>query len=292
MTKDNTPHTYVLVHGTNSAGAFWQPYASELALRGHRVVALDQPLHGAAAYYPPAYQTQDLTALATQPTPLAKIGLADFERRVTETVRRAARHAANGKVILVGHSLGGLSLSRVGNSIPELLHHLCYMAAYCPSESMPTTEACMTAPESADAITPADQVIGDPAKLGVIRLNLRTQNSRHLATLKEMTCANYPEAAFHRVLAGLQPDESTRPPAERAAGEAATWGTVPRTYLRFGKDRLVTPALQDRMIAEADALTPDNPFRVRNFPSAPHIGPLDPGPVTEALLALGGDRHQ
>jgi pimeloyl-ACP methyl ester carboxylesterase len=35
--------TYVLVHGTHSAAAFWTAIGRELALRGHRVVAVDQP---------------------------------------------------------------------------------------------------------------------------------------------------------------------------------------------------------------------------------------------------------
>lgn len=35
--------TYVLVHGTHSAGAFWTAIGRELALRGHRVVVVDQP---------------------------------------------------------------------------------------------------------------------------------------------------------------------------------------------------------------------------------------------------------
>ncbi|WP_207943057.1 hypothetical protein [Actinomadura sp. KC345] len=48
--------TYVLVHGTHSAGAFWTPITRELALRGHRVVPVDQPWHGAEAFVPASYQ--------------------------------------------------------------------------------------------------------------------------------------------------------------------------------------------------------------------------------------------
>jgi pimeloyl-ACP methyl ester carboxylesterase len=55
--------TYVLVHGTHSAGAFWMPIARELTLRGHRVVMVDQPRHGAEAFVPESYQRQDLKAM-------------------------------------------------------------------------------------------------------------------------------------------------------------------------------------------------------------------------------------
>ncbi|QDQ14445.1 alpha/beta hydrolase [Streptomyces spectabilis] len=282
-----TEHTYVLVHGTNSAGAFWAPVARELTLRGHRVIAVDQPYHGAEAYLPAAYQTQDLAALATEPTPLGRLGLDDFEERVTGVVRRAARGARHGKVVLVGHSMGGVSVSRVAHAVPELLAHLVYMAAYCPAPGFPSIADCMATPEAADAIVPDRQVIGDPKELGVVRLNPRTGNAEDLALFKEMVCADYPDADFRRVLTGLQPDEADRVATDHAVGDAATWGRVPRTYLRFGRDRLVTPALQDLMIAKADERTPGNPFRVRDFATAPHVGPLDPEPLVAALTALG-----
>ena len=117
---------------------------------------------------PKAYQTQDLPGLATEASPVAALTLDDYERRVTGVVRRAAR--LGGPVVLVGHSMGGVSVSRVGNAVPELLAHICYMAALCPSRSMPSLNACAASPEGQRAITPLDQLVGDPEKLGVLRL--------------------------------------------------------------------------------------------------------------------------
>lgn len=276
--------TYVLVHGTHSAGAFWSAIGRELALRGHRVVAVDQPLHGAEEFVPQAYQTQDPAALATEPSPLASITLDDFERRVTDAVRRAAR--LGGPVVLVGHSMGGLSVSRVAGAVPELLAHICYMAAFCPSRTMPSLNDCAASPEGQRSISPVDQIIGDPGKLGVLRLNWRTTSRRDLAVFKEMICADRTDAEFLRVLGGMQTDESMTAYAGRAVGRARAWGRIPRTYLRFGKDRTVAPELQDRMIAEADQLTPTNRFTVHNFPDAGHLGPSDPGRVTDLLHGL------
>ncbi|MFT2018875.1 alpha/beta hydrolase [Streptomyces sp. 796.1] len=277
--------TYVLVHGTHSAGAFWLPIARELTLRGHRVAMVDQPLHGAEAFVAESYQRQDLAAMAVEPSPLKGLGLEEYEARVTGVVRRAAR---NGPVVLVGHSLGGVSVSRVGDAVPHLLHHICYMAAFCPSRAMPTADACTAAPENANAVSPVELTVGDPDRLGVLRLNFRTGVGSELALLKEMICADYPDADFRRVLAGMQTDEPVTAYAGRAVGRAGTWGRIPRTYLRFGKDRTIATALQDRMVAEADAATPGNRFRVRDFPEASHIGPLDPTPVADALHALAG----
>ncbi|PAZ11713.1 alpha/beta hydrolase [Streptomyces sp. SA15] len=276
--------TYVLVHGTHSAGAFWTAMGRELALRGHRVVAVDQPLHGTERFIPAAYQTQDLRALATEPSPVAALTLDDFERRVTGAVRRAAR--LGGPVVLVGHSMGGASVSRVADAVPELLAHICYMAAFCPSRSMPSLNACTASPEGQRAISPVEQIVGDPEKLGVLRLNWRTADRRDLAVFKEMICADHTDAEFLRVMEGMQTDESMTAYAGRAVGRAGTWGRIPRTYLRFGKDRTVSTELQDRMIAEADELTPDNRFMVHNFPNAGHLGPPDPTRVTDLVHGL------
>ncbi|MFD3614161.1 alpha/beta hydrolase [Streptomyces sp. NPDC058676] len=276
--------TYVLVHGTHSAGAFWTAIGRELALRGHRVVAVDQPLHGTEKFIPRAYQAQDLRALATEPSPVAALTLDDFERRVTGAVRRAAR--LGGPVVLVGHSMGGVSVSRVADAVPGLLAHICYLAAFCPSRSMPSLDACAASPEGQRSITPVEQIVGDPEKLGVLRLNWRTSSRRDLAVFKEMICAEYTDGEFLRVLEGMQTDESVTAYAGRAVGRAHTWGRIPRTYIRCGKDRTVSPELQDRMIAEADELTPDNRFTVHNLPNAGHLGPSDPTRVTDLLHGL------
>lgn len=277
------PCTYVLVHGTHSAGAYWLPVAQELVLRGHRVVAVDLPLHGSQAFVPESYQRQDLGALATEPSPVAALSLDDYERHVTGVVRRAA---ANGPVVLVGHSLGGATVTRVGDAVPELLHHICYMAAFCPSPVLPTPDACTAAPENADALIPLGQIVGDPEQLGVMRLNPRTGDAKDLQALHEMMCADYPDSVFRQRLGGMQTDESTTAYAGRAVGTPESWGRLPRTYLRFGRDRTIATKLQDRMIAEADARTPHNPFTVHDFPDASHLGPLDQAPVARALAEL------
>lgn len=59
----------------------------------------------------------------------------------------------------------------MGDAIPELIHHICYMAAYCCSNTLPTINNCMAAPESGSAIVPANLVVGDPQQLGVSRYN-------------------------------------------------------------------------------------------------------------------------
>ncbi len=276
---ERRPTTFVLVHGTHSGGVFWTPFARELQLRGHRAIAVDQPHHGADAFVPESYQRQDLAAMATEPSPLADLTLDDFERNVTHAVRRAARH---GRVVLVGHSMGGLSVSRVAEAVPELIDHIAYMASFCPSPAMPTLTDCMSSPEASTAISPDAQMIGDLGELGVIRMNWRTGNEHDLEVFKEMICADHSDAAFRTVIGDLQTDESVQATLDPAVGTRHRWGRIPRSYLLFTRDRMITPELQERMIREADERTPGNSFAVHDF-DASHIGPPDLSPVIDVL---------
>lgn len=248
-------------------------------------MGVDQPYHGDKAYIPEAYMRQNLDALATEPTPLGDVGLDDFAAHVERVVRRAA---ADGPVILVGHSMGGASLSRVGDAVPHLVGHICYMAAYCCSRALPTINECMTAPESDSAIVPAKLMIGDPEKLGVNRYNFLGSDEDDLALLKQMAWGGNSDVSFRASLINMQPDESASVPNDPAVGSQKHWGRIPRTYIRFGTDNLITPELQDRMIAEADDLTPDNRFRVRRV-DAPHFGPEEVDEVVAILAGIG--RH-
>ncbi|HKR50836.1 MAG TPA: alpha/beta fold hydrolase [Pseudonocardiaceae bacterium] len=104
--------TYVLVHGAFCNSAVWAPAARELALLGHRTVAVDLPGHGLGATIPVGYLGgQDLDALATVPSGMAGISTADDVAVVSDVVLRAA---GLGPVILVGTSRGGLTLTAVG----------------------------------------------------------------------------------------------------------------------------------------------------------------------------------
>lgn len=106
---------------------------------------------------------------------------------------------------------------------------------------------------------------GNPAELGLLRTNFRTADPATLAAFKEALGADLTDDEFRAFLNTFQPVENldVGTPADRA--RAATWGRIPRTYVRLASDTSVPPAIQDRTIREADALTPDNPFDVRTL---------------------------
>ncbi|QUG99708.1 alpha/beta hydrolase [Saccharopolyspora erythraea] len=262
-------HTFVLVHGSNCNSFSWAPMQRELALLGHRSLAVDLPGHGFAAGWHPSYQApQDPAALASAASGQAGRTVAECVEHVVEVVRRAAAH---GPVTLVGHSRGGLTLTGVGNAVPELLDRLVYVSAWCCVDS--TVAGYVASPENADSVLgeAAGVMVGDIAALGAIRMNWRTADAGLLATLKTAMLAEGTDEEFLAFLNTMEPDESLDAGGTGVQADAATWGRVPRSYIRLTRDRSLPVALQDRFIAEADALTPANPFDVHSVEGS-HVG--------------------
>ncbi len=101
--------TFVLIHGAWHGAWCWQKLRSLLTLAGHRVLAPDLP------------------GLGQDRTPLAAITFASYVERVIDLLDRTHE-----PVILVGHSLGGMTISQVAEERPEKIRWLAYLTAVLP----------------------------------------------------------------------------------------------------------------------------------------------------------------
>lgn len=260
--------SFVFVTGSNgTSGA-----PSELARLGHRVLGVDLPGHGPSdPQFHTAYQApQDLEALAKIPSPLKGIGLDDFVQPVVDAIREVA---GLGPVVLVGGSMGGSTISRVGNVVPHLIDRIVYDAAFLCVD-LPSPAEYLATPEGQTHLggNLASAIVGDPAEIGAVRLNFRTADPTFLRGAKEALMPDGTEAEFLAMLGSLQPDESSSAPVEDATVRAETWGRIPRTYIRHTLDRMIPIALQDRMIREADELSPWNEFDIHTVETG-HAAP-------------------
>ncbi|MFI9031062.1 alpha/beta fold hydrolase [Streptomyces sp. NPDC053560] len=280
--RDRGQPTFVMVHGANGNAASFAPLITALAADGHRAMAVDLPGHGPDGNFPPSYQApQDLAGFATAPsTVLSATTLADNARHVVRVVRRAAR---NGPVILVGHSMGGATITQVANRVPELIERLVYLSAFCCVRLRSVLD-CYLTPEGASTLLPGIPSVKVPEGWGISRTNWRSADPEFLAAAKAALAADYSDAAFLAALNTFEPDEAAAVSTDDARGHRAAWGRIPRTYVRYTQDRAIPLALQDRMIAEADEATPGNRFDVCSL-HAPHLGPEDPRHLASVLTA-------
>ncbi|GAA1671308.1 alpha/beta hydrolase [Glycomyces endophyticus] len=262
--------TFVLIHGSNANSFSWAPLQRELALLGHRSLAVDLPGHGFAAGLPSAYQTQDAAELAVAPSKLDGVGLQANVDHLVAVLERARVH---GPVVAVAHSRGGVTLTAVANRRPELFDRIVYASAWCCVEHTPGEYVAR--PENAGSVL--DQVFGvaaaNPARLGAVRMNWRTADPALLGALKESMLADGTDDEFRVLLSTLTPDESRDAGGPEDRANAETWGRIPRSYVRLSRDLSIPIELQDLFIKEADALTPGNVFDVHTLESS-HAGIL------------------
>lgn len=245
--------TFVLVHGDFANSFSFAPLQAELGLLGDRSAAVDLPGHGFTATCPHAYQApQDPEEVAAAPGAIKGVTLADNVAHLIGVLERAK---ANGPVILVAHSRGGITATAAANTRPDLIDRLVYVSAWAPVELEVGQDYAEPEMATANPASLALALVGDPAELGLLRVNFRTADPKALAALKAALLADGTDDEFRVFLNTFQPDENldTGTPADRA--QADTWGRIPKTYVRLADDASMPIALQDRLVREGDALT-------------------------------------
>lgn len=262
--------TFVLVHGSGTSSSMWAPLQRELALHGRKSYAIDLPGHGIDAQYSRGYQSpQDLDMLRAEHSTLAEVTLDDNVESLEVAVRSLRNH---GPVILVSASLGGVTTTSLTNRHPELVDGIVYISAWsCASKANPIEY--MGEPEFEESLLPGLAGLNielDPPQL-IGRANYRTGDPMLLERLKAAVMEEIDDGRFMAFVNLMQPDESLSVMMANARIQPDTWGQVPHTYIRLLRDRSLPLAMQDRLIREADELTPENRFRQHSL-DASHVG--------------------
>jgi len=187
--------TIYLIHGGFHGGWCWEQLIPLLEAAGHRVVAPDLP------------------GMGEDPTPLGEVTLALCADSV------AARIAAEPEpVLLVGHSMGGITISEVAERVPDRLLGLVYLAARLIPGGQSMADGFKAA-HPAGPVLSADglSISYDPA---------------HVAdTFYNTTPADVVATILPRM--GPQPIAPTRTPQTTTAER---YGRVPRAYIECTED--------------------------------------------------------
>lgn len=184
----------------------------QLEAAGHFVISPDLPGHG------------------EDPTPPGAIDLRTYTDFVCDMI-----DSIPDPIVLVGHSLGGLTITQVAEHRPDRLHSLVYLAAFIPAPGATfepdrdiTTEACLA------AVRPAEDgsaLLFDPAA---------AEDVFYADCSPE-------DLAFARARLCGEPAGTALTPVEISD---ENWGRVPRDYIVCSQDRALH-AKGQRALAEA-----------------------------------------
>jgi pimeloyl-ACP methyl ester carboxylesterase len=214
---------YVLVHGAWQAPYVWGAVKTKLINEGNNVIVVELPGHGS-----------DNTVPST-------LTLNTYRDKVLDAMSKI-----NGKVILVGHSLGGMIISAVAEQNPSKIEKLVYLAAYLPSSGQSLL---------ALAGTDAGSALGD----SVNKVPILTQNANGtLDVLRDQIVNVFIQDGSAQVqnlvLQNYRPEPAI-PFTNPVKLTAANFGSVEKVYIKTLQDHVVSPSLQNRMITTAGVKT-------------------------------------
>ncbi len=201
---------FVLVHGAWSGSWVWGRVTPLLEEAGHSVDALDLPGRGA------------------NPAEPAEMTLDAYARHVADRVE-----AAGEPVVLVGHSMGGMSITQAAEHVPERIRTLVYVTAFLPNDGQ-------TLPQLAEG-NPNELVQSNIVVDGGL-CTVRPEVQRE-AFYGECTAEDAAWGTAHRVPESLA---AIGAPVHLTDERA---GSVPRVYIECARDRAITIDQQRRMQA-------------------------------------------
>ncbi|MBE9461885.1 alpha/beta fold hydrolase [Dyadobacter subterraneus] len=206
--------TYVLVHGAWQAPYVWDNVKASLEKNGHHALVVELPGHG-----------NDQTAPQ-------HLSIDVYRDKVIETLNKI-----DGKVILVGHSLGGMVISAVAEKVPAKIQELVYIGAYLPSSGQSLLDLANT---DADALLgPSLRPSTDQLTLDVLRDNITNifiQDGTD--AIKNLVLKNYRA-------------EPAIPFTNKVVLTSGNFGSVNKIYIKTLQDHVISPSLQGRMISAA-----------------------------------------
>ncbi|MDQ0468460.1 alpha/beta fold hydrolase [Labrys wisconsinensis] len=242
---------FVLVHGAWHNHSTWDRVTPILEAHGFAALTLDLPGAGVHAIAPTSLGRRpfDPAAFAAERSPVAGITQEERTQPVVALVRQAAS-LGDGKVVLVGHSAGGMTISAVAEQVPNLLHAVVYLAGFMVPNGMTLLE--LLPHETMSSALAPGLFVGDSAAIGATRIHAGSTDEAYRSLLRASFYGDVPDADFAHMASQLHCDESNAGALAPSAITPERFGRVQRHYIRCTQDRAVPLAGQDHMIASVD----------------------------------------
>ncbi|KAK3416145.1 hypothetical protein EUGRSUZ_H01981 [Eucalyptus grandis] len=218
---------FVLVHGACHGAWCWYRVATLLESSGHKVTALDMAASGVNPK-----QARDLNSIVEYVEPLFEFleGLHQEE-----------------KVILVGHSMGGLVLSMAMERFPEKVDVAIFAAAFMPGPELSIRsireENERRFENRMDMAYAFDDGPSRPPTSMLFGFDVLSSKLYQLSPPEDLTLASYLVRPFR-----LYPDEARMEEEAAAAVTKGKYGTVRRVYIVCDQDLAIKEDVQRWMV--------------------------------------------
>ena len=204
---------YILIHGAWEESRIWDDVSPLLQQNGHAVTAIDLPGSGANK----------------QPDSL--VTTSAYIQSVVDAIQ-----SLDHQVILVGHSMAGALISHVAELIPEKIERLIYVTAFLLKDGGTVLEAMQS---DADGEALPEIIFSDDQAYATLPE----------PALRRIGFHDVEEAVIQRFLPFLAEWQATEPFMAKVVISDENFGSVPKTFIRTSIDKMISPALQDTMIA-------------------------------------------
>ena len=206
--------SFILVHGAYHGAWCYSKVKPLLESAGHKALAVDLPGHG------------------NNVIPIEKVTFSAYVEYLSKVIDDQEE-----KVLLVGHSLGGMSISQVAEHKHEKIEKLVYLTALIPMNN-----------ESRMGIS--DRVNEDST---VARARIATQDGlastiddQLLKTLFYHDCS---QSDLSMAKNNLVP-QATEPLRAKVCLTEEKYGSVPRAYIECLRDRAIPIKMQREMVSD------------------------------------------
>ena len=238
--------TIVLIHGAWHGAWCWYKVVPLLEQHGYRVITPDLPGHG------------------RDRTPLSDVTLELYTDRICRLITEL-----DGPVVLLGHSMSGIVISRVAERIPESISKLVYLTGFMLENGVSLLDTALADNEA------------------VVEPNLIISRDRISATLSDehFTQAFYLDCSPQEIefaIANVTP-QALAPFAEPVIVSEENWGSVPRSYIECTLDNAITIKAQREMYHRY----PCDPVLTMDTAHSPFFSA--PEKLVENILLCAGD---
>ncbi len=240
-------NTYVLVHGAWQAPYVWTTVKEQLEKAGQKVVVVELPAHG-----------DDYTSPAN-------VSIDVYRDKVISAI--SSIKSTNQRVILVGHSLGGVVVTAVAEKIPEKIKKLIYIGAFVPANGQSLFD--LASQDAQSLLGPSLIPSSDQLTLDVKHENITS-----------IFCQDGSDAVKQLVLDNYRAEPAI-PFTNKVTLTDANFGSVDKYYIHTLQDHAIGIDLQNKM---ADAAHITKTFAV-NTGHSPFL--TQPTEVTKLLLTIG-----